>query len=93
MRRLILPLSLLLLGMLLRSDNSDIHNKPILILEGEDTIALGGRLKNFDKKELLLIPGVGDTLANEIIRSKTLLEAKGVGEKTEKKLKKFLDRK
>jgi len=92
-RKFLIPISLILLGSIFYLSWHSKTLGHLLILEGEDTMAIGGKIKDFSERELILIPGVGDKLAKEILRSKTLIDAKGVGEKTEKKLKKYLDKK
>lgn len=92
MRKLSYPLGLLLIGLLFSIKQKPGKPESLLILEGEDTLAIGGKLKNPSKRDLILIPGVGDQLASEILKSRTLIDAKGVGKKTESRLKRYIDK-
>lgn len=91
MRQIVIAIGLIITGLIFSIQPPIKAPAHLLVLEGEDTLSLGGKLRRFSKKELLLIPSVGDKLADEILKSKTLIAAKGVGRKTETKLKKFLD--
>lgn len=93
MRKFTYPLGLLIIGLLFSIKQEPRKLENLLILEGEDTLAIGGKLKNPSKRDLILIPGVGDKLASEILKTRTLIDAKGVGRKTEIKLKRYIDKK